>query len=123
VEFGEGVPHPRYYGTFPRVLGKYVREEGVLTLEEAVRKMTSAPADRLGLLDRGRIKEGMIADLTLFNPDTIIDRATYERPHQYPLGIDTVIVNGQVVFAEGEWTGTRAGRVIYRQESFRGERQ
>ncbi len=123
VEFGRGMPHPRYYGTFPRVLGKYVREQGILTLEEAVRKMTSAPAERLGFFDRGRIKDKMIADLTLFNPNTITDRATFENPHQYPVGIDTVIVNGQVVFTGGEWTGMRAGRVLYRGSSLRGENQ
>ena len=118
VEFGKGVPHPRYYGTFPRVLGKYVREDGVLTLEEAVRKMTSAPANRIGLVDRGLIKEGMIADVTIFNPDTVKDKATFEKPHQYPSGIDYVIVKGQLAVSNGVWTGIKAGKVLYRQKSF-----
>jgi N-acyl-D-aspartate/D-glutamate deacylase len=112
VEFGKGVPHPRYYGTFPRVLSKYVREDGVLTLEEAVRKMTSAPANRIGLVDRGLIKEGMIADITIFNPDTVKDRATFEKPHQYPSGIDYVIVKGQLAISNGAWTGIKAGQVL-----------
>ncbi len=118
VGFGKGVPHPRYYGTFPRVLGKYVREEGVLTLEEAVRKMSSAPANRVGLADRGLIREGMIADITVFDPTTVTDKATFERPHQYPVGIDYVIVNGQLALSKGEWTGVRAGRVLYREKPF-----
>lgn len=118
VEFGKGVPHPRYYGTFPRVLGKYVREEGVLSLEEAVRKMSSAPANRVGLGDRGLIREGMIADITVFNPATVMDQATFEKPHQYPVGIDYVIVNGQLALSKGEWTGVRAGKVLYRQKPF-----
>jgi N-acyl-D-amino-acid deacylase len=118
VQFGRGVPHPRYYGTFPRVLGKYVREQGVLSLEEAVRKMSSAPAKRMGLVDRGLIREGMIADITVFNPATIMDKATFEKPHQYPVGIDYVIVNGQLALSKGEWTGARAGKVLYRQNPF-----
>jgi N-acyl-D-aspartate/D-glutamate deacylase len=118
VEFGKGVPHPRYYGTFPRVLGKYVREEGVLSLEEAVRKMSSAPANRVGLGDRSLIREGMIADITVFNPATVMDQATFEKPHQYPVGIDYVIVNGQLASSKGEWTGVRAGKVLYRQKPF-----
>src|SRR5690606_10523233 len=81
---GEGHPHPRWYGTFPRVLGHYVRERGVLELEEAVRKMTSHPASRLGLEDRGRIAEGVWADVVVFDPETVADRATFEDPHQYP---------------------------------------
>jgi N-acyl-D-aspartate/D-glutamate deacylase len=112
VEFGKGVPHPRYYGTFPRVLSKYVREDGVLTLEEAVRKMTSAPANRIGLVDRGLIKERMIADITIFNPDTVKDKATFEKPHQYPSGIDYVIVKGQLAISNGAWTGIKAGQVL-----------
>jgi len=118
AELGKGVPHPRYYGTFPRVLGKYVREEAILPLEEAVRKMTSAPANRLGLVDRGLIKEGMLADITLFNALTVKDKSTFDNPHQYPEGIDFVIVNGQVAVAKGEWTGLKAGKVLYRQKSF-----
>ncbi len=118
VEFGKGVPHPRYYGTFPRVLGRYVREEGLLSLEEAIRKMTSAPANRLGLVDRGTIREGMVADIVVFDPATVKDQATFEKPHQYPVGISYVLVNGQVVIQNGVHTGKRAGRVLYRQRSF-----
>jgi N-acyl-D-aspartate/D-glutamate deacylase len=120
VEFGKGVPHPRYYGTFPRVLGKYVREEKVLSLEEAVRKMSSAPAARIGLTDRGLLKAGMAADVTLFNPSTVADTATFQNPHQYPAGIEAVIVNGQIAILGGEYLETRAGRVLYRNHaSFR----
>jgi N-acyl-D-aspartate/D-glutamate deacylase len=117
VRYGEGLPHPRYYGTFPRVLGKYVREDSVLSLGDAIRKMTSAPANRLGLPDRGLIRESMIADITVFNPATVKDKATFEKPHQYPEGIDTVIVNGQLAVSGGEWTGISAGKVLYRQRT------
>lgn len=117
VEFGKGVPHPRYYGTFPRVLGKYVREEKVLSLEEAVRKMTSAPARRIGLGDRGLIREGMAADITVFNPATVADKATFQNPHQYPSGIESVLVNGQIAVLDGKYAGVRAGKVLYRQRS------
>ena len=112
MAFGEGVPHPRSYGTFPRVLGHYVRERGVLSLEEAVRKMTSFPAQRVGLNERGVLRTGMIADLVIFDPETVLDRATYARPHQYPVGIETVIVNGRLVVNEGEMTAERPGRVL-----------
>ena len=99
-----GVPHPRNFGTFPRVLGKYVREEQVIALEEAIRKMTSLPAATLGLTDRGSIAAGKWADLVIFDPATVADRATFEEPFQYPVGIDMVIVNGQVVLDEGQHT-------------------
>ena len=89
-----GVPHPRNFGTFPRVLGRYVREMKVIPLEEAVRKMTSLPASILGIADRGAIKDGMWADLVIFDPATVADTATFEDPFQYPVGIDTVLVNG-----------------------------
>jgi N-acyl-D-amino-acid deacylase len=114
VRPGDGHPHPRWYGTFPRVLGHYVRERGVLTLEDAVRKMTSLPADRLGLEDRGRVAEGLVADLVLFDPATVIDRATFEEPHQYPDGIPYVIVNGVVAVEDGGYRDVRAGRVLRR---------
>lgn len=114
-EPGEGHPHPRWYGTFPRVLGVYVRERGVLTLEEAIRKMTSLPADRLGLTDRGRLVEGSHADIVLFNPRTVIDRATFETPHAYPTGIPYVFVNGVAVVDEGEFIDARPGRLLRRQ--------
>ena len=109
---GPSVPHPRNYGTFPRVLGRYVRELKVLTLPEAVRKMTSLPAARLGLTDRGRLATGSFADIVVFDPATVADQATYEKPHQYPVGIDYVLVNGQVEVDGGKLTEVRAGRVI-----------
>ncbi len=112
VRPGDGHPHPRWYGTFPRVLGHYVRERGVLTLEEAVRKMTSLPADRLGMTDRGRIREGLRADIVVFDPETVIDRATFEDPHQYPDGIPWVIVGGTVTVEEGRFLDLRPGRVL-----------
>jgi N-acyl-D-amino-acid deacylase len=109
-----GKPHPRVYGTFPRLLGKYVREERALSLEDAVRKVTSMPAGKLGLADRGLVKEGFWADIVVFDPDKVIDRATYDDPHQYPEGISCVIVNGQVVVERGTLTGARPGRVLRR---------
>ncbi len=104
-----GHPHPRSYGTFPRVLSHYTREVGLLTLEEAVRKMTAMPANLLSLADRGRIVLGAKADLVLLDPDQIRDLATYQDPHQYPAGIRYVIVNGQVAVDRGQLTGIRAG--------------
>ena len=112
---GQGKPHPRFYGTFPRVLGLYARDLGLLSLPEAVRKMTGGPARVLGLLDRGLLREGYAADVTVFDPATIIDRATYEEPHQYPQGISTVIVNGVVVVDSGRHTGALPGRVLRRR--------
>jgi N-acyl-D-amino-acid deacylase len=109
-----GVPHPRNFGTFPRVLAKYVREEKVITLEEAVRKMTSLPASALNLPDRGSIAPGKWADLVIFDPATVADKATFEQPFQYPVGIDTVIVNGQVVLDEGTHTNAKPGKVLRR---------
>ena len=107
-----GVPHPRNFGTFPRVLGKYVREEHVLTLEQAVHKMTGLTASQLHFTDRGTIKEGLAADLVIFDPATVADRATFTDPFQYPVGIDTVVVNGRVVLDGGRHTGERPGVVI-----------
>lgn len=112
-----GVPHPRNFGTFPRVLGRYVREMKVIPLEEAIRKMTSLPASVLGLTDRGQIKEGMWADLVMFDPATVADRATFEDPFQYPVGINTVIVNGTVVLDEGKHTNARPGKILKRPAS------
>lgn len=109
VHYGEASPHPRGYGTFPRVLGRYARELGVITMEEAVRRMTSAPADRLGFRDRGRIEPGRVADLTVFDPATVIDRADFDDPHQYPVGIPHVFVGGVAVVRDGEVTGVRPG--------------
>jgi N-acyl-D-amino-acid deacylase len=108
-----GKPHPRFYGTFPRVLGVYVREKKVLTLPEAVHKMTGLSAKIVGLTDRGLLKPGMAADITLFDPKTVIDKATFENPAQYPVGIPYVIVNGVVVIDKGEHTGAKPGRVLY----------
>jgi N-acyl-D-amino-acid deacylase len=108
----DGHPHPRAYGTFPRVLGVYVRERGVLSLEEAVRKMTSLPAWRMGLRDRGRIAEGMAADIVVFDPATVTDRATFQEPHQHPAGIPYVIVNGVVTMDGGEFVDNRPGLVL-----------
>jgi N-acyl-D-amino-acid deacylase len=107
-----GKPHPRSYGTYVRVLGHYVRDERVLTLEEAVRKMTSLPAGRLGRSDFGRVAPGCQADLVAFDPDTVGETATYEDPHQYCRGVDYVVVNGQIVIDNGEDTGAAAGRVL-----------
>jgi N-acyl-D-aspartate/D-glutamate deacylase len=110
---GRSHPHPRYYGTFPRVLGRYARDLKVITLPDAVRKMTSLNADKIGLKDRGRLKEGGWADVTIFNPATVIDKATFENPHQFPVGIEYVIVNGVVTVERGRHTGALAGRVLY----------
>ena len=111
---GEGHPHPRWYGTFPRVLARYVRERRVLTLEQAVHKMTAQPAARLGLRDRGVLAEGKRADVVVFDPATVADRATFEAPHAYPVGIPWVVVNGVVAVEDGRFTGARAGRVLRR---------
>ena len=108
-----GKPHPRSYGTFPRVIKVHVREESLLPLEEAIRKMTSAPARRLGIKDRGEIREGMWADLVVLDLNTLDDRADFDLPQQYPTGIDCVVVNGEVVLERGSHTGRRSGRILY----------
>lgn len=107
-----GPVHPRGYGTYPRVLGRYVRDEGLLTLEEAVRKMSSAVADRLGLRERGLLRAGCYADVVVFDPATVGDRATFERPHQLSVGVRDVWVNGARTLAGGAHTGAKAGRVV-----------
>jgi N-acyl-D-aspartate/D-glutamate deacylase len=107
-----GNPHPRNFGTFPRVLGVYVRERKLLTLEDAVRRMTSLNAAKLGLRDRGLVREGLAADLCLFDPNKVIDRATYSDPFQYNEGIEYVIVNGQLVLDRGTHTGAKPGRAL-----------
>ncbi len=112
VKPGIGHPHPRWYGTFPRVLGHYVREKSILTLPQAIYKMTQLPATALGLKNRGRIKEKMIADIVIFDPDTIIDKATFEDPHQYPEGIHFVLVNGQIAVDNGKFQKIKAGKVL-----------
>ncbi|MGQ9916956.1 MAG: N-acyl-D-amino-acid deacylase family protein [Bryobacteraceae bacterium] len=109
---GEGAPHPRNYGTFARVLGRYVRERRLLALEEAVWKMTGLPAQRMGLWDRGLLRPGMRADLVLFNPDTIRDHATFAEPHQYAGGVVAVWVNGVETLAGSRLTGQRGGRAL-----------
>jgi N-acyl-D-aspartate/D-glutamate deacylase len=108
-----GRPHPRSYGTYARVLGRYVRDEKFLTLEEAVRKATSHNAAKVRLYDRGLLRPGMWADVAIFNPDTIIDKATYENPHQYAVGVEYVIVNGTLVIDQGKHTGARPGAILY----------
>ena len=107
-----GHPHPRSFGTFPRVLGVYVRQKGLLRLEDAVRKMTSQNAIKIGVHDRGILRPGMFADITLFDPERVIDRATYTDPFQYGVGIEYVIVNGQIVLDHGEHTGARPGKAL-----------
>jgi len=109
---GEGHPHPRGFGTFPRVLGRYAREEGLFPLAQAVAKMTLLPARRLGFRDRGVIQEGMAADLVVFDPDKIADTSTYDAPISYPKGIDMVVVNGEVTVEAGEHLGIRAGKPL-----------
>jgi len=116
--YGQASPHPRGYGTFPRVLGVYARGRGVITLEEAVRRMTSAPADRMGFESRGRVVVGAVADLTVFDPETVVDQATFDDPHQYPVGVPHVFVGGVAVVRDGEVTGARPG-VVLRGRAYR----
>lgn len=115
VKLGDGHPHPRWYGTFPRVLGVYVREKGVITLSEAIYKMTGLPAKNIGLKDRGIIKENMKADITIFDPETIIDKGTFEKPHQYPEGIHYVLINGQLAIDNKEFKNIKAGKVLRKE--------
>jgi N-acyl-D-amino-acid deacylase len=107
-----GLPHPRAYGNFPRVIAEYVKKRHVLTLEDAVRKMTSWPATRMRLYDRGSIREGLKADVTIFDYDKIQDTATYDNPMSYSTGIDYVLVNGQLVVDQGVHTGAKPGSVL-----------
>jgi N-acyl-D-amino-acid deacylase len=111
--FLKAMPHPRAYGNFARLLGKYVRDEKLLTLAEAIRKLTSLPATNLGLDRRGLLKEGYFADVVVFDPKTIADRATYEKPHQYAVGVKHVLVNGVQVLKDGEHTGAKPGRALW----------
>jgi len=111
-KLSSGKPHPRYYGTFPRVLGKYAREENIFDLATAVNKMTHMPAAKLGLLKRGLIAKEFFADIVLFNPDTVIDNASFTDPHQFPTGIEYVIVNGKITIQNGTHTGAQAGSVL-----------
>lgn len=112
VKLGDGHPHPRWYGTFPRVLGRYVRERNVLQLKEALHKMTYLPAQALGLKNRGLIREGYKADLTLFDPKTVLDKATFEKPHQYSEGIEYVVVNGRLAVDQGVFKPIKSGTVL-----------
>jgi N-acyl-D-amino-acid deacylase len=109
-----GKPHPRAYGTFPRVLSRYVRDEKVLSLPEAIRKMTAKPASKFRLVDRGLLREGFWADVVVFNADTVRDMATFSDPHQYPEGIDYVIVNGDIAVEKGKMSGVKSGKVLRR---------
>jgi N-acyl-D-amino-acid deacylase len=111
--FGVANPHPRSYGTFVRVLGRYVRDLKVITLEDAIRKMSAYPAQRIGLVDRGVLRAGMKADIAIFDPNTIRDTATFEKPHSYAEGVDYVLVNGQVAFEGGKMTAARPGKILY----------
>jgi dihydroorotase/N-acyl-D-amino-acid deacylase len=110
---GKAAPHPRSYGTFARVLGVYVRERHVITMEDAIHKMSGMPAARLKFPDRGLLKPGMKADIVVFDPATVIDKATFEKPHQYSIGFSEVIVNGKLALHQGVVTKERPGRVIY----------
>jgi N-acyl-D-aspartate/D-glutamate deacylase len=117
-----GRPHPRLYGTFPRILAHYVRQRGVLSLPEAIRRMTSLPASVFGLVDRGQVRVGAHADLVLFDAATVQDTATYDDPQRLPTGIHTVIVNGRIAFAGGQNTAAGAGRMLRYRRSAWGER-
>ncbi|MEE9219237.1 MAG: D-aminoacylase [Acidobacteriota bacterium] len=109
---GQVRPHPRAYGSFPRILGRYVREEALLSWEEAVRRMTSLPASKVGLRNRGLLREGYWADIVIFDPETVADRATFEEPARLPVGIETVLVNGEIVMEQGRHTGRLPGRIL-----------
>jgi N-acyl-D-aspartate/D-glutamate deacylase len=106
--------HPRFYATYPRILGRYVRDQSLISLEVAVRKMTGMPAERLGMTDRGLVEEGLVADLVIFNPETIIDHSTFEKPHQLSEGVRHLLINGEAVISEGAHTAARPGRVLRR---------
>jgi dihydroorotase/N-acyl-D-amino-acid deacylase len=115
VKLGDGHPHPRWYGTFPRVLGRYVREQGVLSLKEALFKMTSFPAKVMGLEDRGTIEVGKKADITIFDPKTVIDKSTFENPHQYSDGIEYVIINGKLAVDQRVFKPIKSGQVLLKK--------
>lgn len=115
IGYGRGFPHPRSYGAFPRVLARYVRERKVLTLEDAIRRMTSLSMERIGQPERGLVREGMLADVVIFDADRIQDLATYEDPHRFSVGMVHIIVNGQLVLRDGSLTGAKPGRVLRRR--------
>ena len=110
-------PHPRLWGTFPRVLGHYARDLGLLTLEDAVRRMTGLSAEQFGLKDRGVVREGAFADITMFNSETVIDNSTFEEPMTPAAGIDVVMVNGEIIRDHGRVTGARPGKTLRRNEA------
>ena len=110
--FAKGKPHPRHFGAYPRILGRYIREYGLLSLEEAIRKMTSFPAQRFGIPDRGLLRPGKWADITVFDPSSVIDKATFRNPHQIPEGIKIVLVNGSIAAKAGKCTGTLSGKAL-----------
>ena len=112
IQFGNGVPHPRGYGSNARVLAEYVRKKKLMRIEEAIRKMTSFPAQRFRLVDRGLIRPGMWADIVMFDEKTIADRATFRKPHAYSEGIHYVLVNGELVIERGVHTGVRPGKIL-----------
>jgi len=111
--FRKNSAHPRFYGNFARLLGKYVREEKIITVSEAVRRLSGLPAMNLGLDHRGLLQRGMFADVVVFDPRTIADRATFEQPHQYSIGVKHVFVNGAHVLKDGEHTGAKPGRALW----------
>ena len=113
--FNEGMPHPRGYGTNARVLGKYVREEKIISLEEAIRRMSSLPAQKFNLKDRGLLKEGMAADIVVFDEKTVRDLATFEKPHAYSTGFEFVLVNGVLTVDQGKHTQARGGKALRNQ--------
>jgi len=119
VEPNNSWPHPRWYGTFPKVLGHYVRDLKVIDLPTAIKKMTSLPADRLGIKKRGRLKVGNYADITVFDPNTIIDKATFLKPHQYSIGIKYVFVNGILTIDNGKFLKNGGGRVLRKSLNLR----
>jgi N-acyl-D-amino-acid deacylase len=110
--YGVGVPHPRGYGNNARVLSRYVREKNILTIEDAIRKMTSLPAQTFGLKNRGLIKEGYVADILLIDENIVADQATFEQPHQYAKGFEYVVVNGKLVINKGHFTGALPGKAV-----------
>mgnify|MGYP001474745017 FL=1 len=114
-KLGRGSVHPRYYGSYPKVLGRYVREKKVLSLEEAIKKSTYLPAQKMKFKKRGLLKEGYYADITIFDKDEIVDMATFDDPHQYSKGVEYVIVNGELVIRQGEHTGNLPGKVLNRK--------
>ncbi|MED5401858.1 MAG: amidohydrolase family protein, partial [Planctomycetota bacterium] len=117
ADTAQGMPHPRYYGCFPRVLGRYCRQMKLFSLETAIHKMTAMPAAQLGLPDRGTLQVGHAADIVVFDFKTVIDKATFQAPHQYPEGIETVVINGRPVILQGEHTELRPGLVLRPQRT------